>query len=160
MIRLIAALDEKLGIAKNGRMPWNIPEDEKYFTDHTKKFGGNVLTAGRTFREAYKSQPLKERKNYVYTRSNEPIDGGEVVNDLDEFLNNFSEHDLWVAGGGELFSQVIKKDFPIELYLTHIEGDFNCDTFFPKYEGFELKSNSQIHEQNGYKFYYAVYSNQ
>lgn len=160
MIRLIAAVDEKLGIAKNGLMPWNIPEDEKYFTDQTQRYGGYVLTAGKTFRDAYKSKPLNSRINYIYTRSSEPIDGATVVNDLEIFLKEFAEQDLWVAGGGELFQHVIQKSLPMELYLTHIKGDFNCDTFFPEYTGYKLVNRSDTQHQNGYEFYYAIYSNQ
>lgn len=160
MIRLIAAVDNKLGIAKNGEMPWNIPEDEHYFTEQTKKFGARVLTAGRTFREAYKSKPLKDRTNYIYTRSSDPIEGAVLVNDLNKFLAENTGQDLWVAGGGELFEQVIKKDMPLELYLTHIKGDFGCDTFFPCIDGFKLIQQSETHQQNGFKFYYAIYSNQ
>ena len=159
MIRLIAAVDDKLGIAKNGSMPWDIPEDEKYFSEETKKFGGRVLTAGKTFREAYKSKPLKNRKNFIYTRSQVSIEDAEVVNDLAEFLKEIS-NDIWVAGGGELFSQIISKKLPIELYITHIKGDFGCDTFFPEFNNFKLKSKSEILHQNGYEFYYAIYTNQ
>ena len=31
MISLIAAVDDKWGIGKNGALPWNEPEDLKYF---------------------------------------------------------------------------------------------------------------------------------
>lgn len=160
MIRLIAAVDEKLGIAKDGEMPWSIPEDEAYFTERTQKFGGRVLTAGKTFREAYKSQPLKNRTNYIYTRRSDPIEGATVINDLNKFLADNSSQDLWVAGGGELFTIVIQKNLPIELYLTHIKGDFDCDTFFPAYTGFKLVKKSDIQQQNGFEFYYAIYTNQ
>ena len=160
MIRLIAAVDENLGIAKNGSMPWNIPDDEKYFTDQTQKFGGHVLTAGKTFREAYNSKPLKNRINYIYTHRSEPIDGTVIVNDLEKFLRSFADQDLWIAGGGELFQQVIQKNLPMELYLTHIKGDFDCDTFFPEYNDFKLTKKSDEHHQNGFEFYYAIYTNQ
>lgn len=164
MIRLIAALDDKRGIAKNGAMPWNVSEDEQYFTEQTKKYGGHVLTGGRTWREAYKEKPLQDRINYVYTRNQTPINGVKVINDLDKFLVQNGEQDLWVAGGGELFAQMIDKDLPMELYLTHIKGDYQCDTFFPEYadeiRGFKLKSQSESRTQNGFEFYYAIYSNQ
>lgn len=160
MIRLIAAVDEKLGIAKNGLMPWNIPDDEKYFTDQTQRFGGRVLTAGKTFRDAYNSKPLKNRINYIYTRNHKPIENVVTVNDLGRFLASKTKHDLWIAGGGELFHQVIQKNLPTELYLTHIKGDFACDTFFPKYTGFKLVNKSNTHHQNGFEFYYAIYTNQ
>jgi dihydrofolate reductase len=155
MIRLLAAIDRANGLAKNLVMPWNIPEDEQYFTDETKKFGGNVLTGGKTFRETYHG-PLKDRQNYILTHSTEPIEGVSVVNDLNKFLNEFKD-DLWVAGGGEVFKLVMDAGRADELYLTHIDADFGCDTFFPDYEGFTLAKQSKPHEQNGFRFIYAVY---
>lgn len=155
MIRLIAALDRKKGIAKHGVMPWNIPDDEAYFTRMTKAFGGNVLSGGVTFREAYKSKPLEGRQNFILTHNPAPMEGVETVNDLDEFLSKFDQN-LWVAGGAKVFEQVI--DRADELYLTHIDADFGCDQFFPAYQtDFELIEETARREQNGFVFSYAIY---
>ena len=155
MIRLIVALDRNQGIAKHGFMPWNIPEDEAYFTNMTKTFGGNVLTGGVTFREAYSSKPLEGRRNFILTHETKPIDGAEVVNDLSGFINAFKE-DLWVAGGAKVFEEVMV--CADELYLTHIDADFGCDQHFPSFEeSFYLSEKTDYKEQNGFKYYYAVY---
>lgn len=157
MIRLIAAIDEKRGIAKNGAMPWSIPEDERYFTDQTKMYGGHVLSGAKTFWEAYKGKPLKGRHNYILTHDNTPIEGAILVHDLQAFLDTFKDKDLWVAGGAAVFKEVMDAGKADELYLTHIEGDFECDRFFPAYDGFRKKQESETREQNGYRFTYAVY---
>jgi dihydrofolate reductase len=155
MIRLIAALDNNKGIAKHGFMPWNIPEDEAYFTDMTKSLGGNVLTGGVTFREAYLSKPLVDRRNFIVTHDPTPIEGVEIVNNLDQFLKEFNQ-DLWVAGGSKVFGQVM--DRADELYLTHIDADFGCDQFFPDFENeFELAQKGETKQQNGFNYYFAVY---
>jgi dihydrofolate reductase len=154
MIRLIAAIDRKRGIAKNGIMPWNIPEDEQFFTDQTKSLGGNVLSGGTTFRDAYNSQPLAGRQNYILTRSTDPIEGATVVNNIEKFLNEFTD-DLWVAGGAKVFDEVIKLGKADELYLTLIDADFGCDTIFPEYDGFGLIDKGEDREQNGFHFKYA-----
>jgi dihydrofolate reductase len=156
MIRLIAAADRKSGVAKHGILPWYIPADEKYFTEQTKLFGGNVLTGGRTFRETYHG-PLTGRQNFILTRETEPIEGVSVVNDLLEFLKSF-KNDLWVAGGAAVFKQVIDAGYADELYLTHIDADFNCDQFFPAYQdSFKLAEQAESIEQNGFNFAYARY---
>jgi dihydrofolate reductase len=155
MIRLIVALDRKNGIAKHGYMPWYIPEDEAYFTEKTKTFGGNVLTGGVTFREAYLGKPLADRQNFILTRDTQNIDGVEVVNNLESFLDNFKE-DLWIAGGSKVFEQVMGK--ADELYLTHIDADFGCDQFFPEYgKDFELAQQTETREQNGFSYKYVIY---
>jgi len=161
MIRLIAAIDRKRGLAKHGILPWFIPEDEKYFTDQTKTHGGHVLTGGTTFRSTYKSRPLVDRRNYILTHHEEPIEGAELVRNLFKFLEDFQDKDLWIAGGAEVFEQVIQSGKADELYLTHIDADFRCDQFFPAYEGgFKLAEQSEPHEQNGFSFTYARYVKQ
>lgn len=158
MILLIAAIDIKLGIAKNGSMPWKLPEDERYFTRMTKTRGGNVLTGGVTFREAYRGRPLKGRHNFILTRDTVPIPGAEPVHDLGKFLDGFQDRDLWVAGGAEVFAKIMSAGLADELYLTHIDADFGCDQFFPEYErDFKLVEKSPPHEQNGLQFNYAKY---
>ncbi|HVV25715.1 MAG TPA: dihydrofolate reductase [Candidatus Saccharimonadales bacterium] len=157
MIRLIAAVDRKLGIAKGGIQPWYIPEDEHYFTDQTKKYGGAVLVGSTTFRTF--RAPLAERQNYVLTRDREPINGAEIVTDLEKFLKDFQDRDLWVVGGADVFAQVVQAGKADELYLTHIQANFGCNQFFPAYEqAFKLAEQSDLHEQNGFIFTFARYS--
>lgn len=156
MIRLIAAVDRKNGMAKHGGQPWYIPHDEKYFTEKTKGFGGETLIGSVTYRTF--QGPLKDRKNFVLTRDSAPIEGVELVHNLEEFLENHKDKDLWVVGGANVYKQVIDLGYADELYITHIDADFGCHQFFPDYkEAFELKEQSELHEENGFKFKYAVY---
>lgn len=158
MIRLIAAIDRKRGIAKGGRMPWRLPEDERYFTRMTKTHGGNVLSGGVTFREGYGGKPLTGRHNYILTRRPDPIPGATVVHDLPALLEEFKDKDLWVAGGSEVYAEIMKAGKADELYLTVIDADFDCDRFFPEYEqDFKLAEESPSREENGLKFRYARY---
>jgi dihydrofolate reductase len=158
MIRLIVAIDRQRGLAKHGILPWYIPEDEQYFTDQTKTHGGHVLTGGTTFRKTYKGRPLADRKNYILTHKDEPIKGVEVVHDLTKFLKDSRTKDLWVAGGAEVFAQIMQAGKADELYITHIDADFRCDQFFPDYEkDFKLAKQTEPHHQNGFTFTYAQY---
>lgn len=159
MIRFIAAIDRKRGIAKHGGMPWSIPEDEKYFTDMTKTLGGNVLTGGKTFRDTYKGKPLADRQNYILTRQDTSIENVVIVHDLSKLLDEFIDKDLWVSGGAEVFKEIMDAGKADELYLTHIDADFGCDQFLPEYEaGFKKVEESEVREQNGFRFTYAKYT--
>jgi dihydrofolate reductase len=159
MIRLIVAIDLKRGLARHGIMPWKIPEDEAYFTEQTKTHGGKVLTGGKTFRDTYKHGPLAGRTNYVLTRNKQPIKGVELVHDLNAWLDSKANEDIWVAGGADVFQQIIDAGKADELYITHIDADFGCDQFFPDYQAkFRLVKQSSVHSQNGFNFTYAVYA--
>ena len=153
MIRLIAAIDRQCGIGKHGGQPWHIPDDEVYFTEQTKSHGGNILVGSTTFR-TFKS-PLPDRQNYLLTSQKEPVDGMELVHNLEKYLADYQDQDLWVIGGANVFAQVMELGRADELYLTRIEADFGCQQFFPDYEAdFELAGQSELHEQNGFIFSY------
>ena len=158
MIRLIVAIDRKQGIAKQGIQPWHIPDDVDYFNEHTKSKGGDVLIGSVTFKTF--KEPLADRQNYVLTRDKEPIEGVELVHDLKSFLQDYGEKDLWVAGGANVFSQVIDLGFADELYITKIEADFGCNQFFPEIDDnrFTLSEQSELHEQNGFIYRYSIYT--
>ena len=159
MIRLIVAYDRKRGIAKKGIMPWNIPDDEAYFTAKTKSGGGETLTGSTTYK-TFKG-PLVERKNYVLTSEKTPIEGVELVHNLEKFLKLYTGtgRDLWVVGGANVFAQVLEAGFADEVYATAIEADFGCNQFFPAlHESFQLVSQSDLHEQNGFIYTYEVYA--
>lgn len=154
MIRFIVALDRSLGMAKNWVQPWFVPDDEKYFLEQTKQYGGEVLMGSRTYEVI--GHPLKDRHNYIVTRDAVMVPGAEVVNDLDSFMQNW-KRDLWVIGGGSIFSQTLK--YADELYVTHIDAEFKCDVFFPKFDdSFMPLDEGELKEQNGFIYRFAVYT--
>lgn len=151
MIRAIAAIDEKRGIAAKGKIPWDIPTDVQYFREQT--LGGIVLMGRETY-EQFKG-PLPNRRNVVASRSLQTVrEGFELTNNAHAFLQN--ERDVWVIGGAGLYEALL--DDCDELYITHINGDYNCDRFFPSINiKYILNSSSITHKQNGYTFTFAVY---
>lgn len=159
MIRMIAAIDRKLGLAKQGIQPWFIPADQKRFYDQTLLHGGNILVGGITFHSIFNNRPLPKRQNFVLTREKAPIEGVELVHDLENFLRDWQDKDLWIIGGANVFAQIMEQGEADELCLTHIEADFGCNQFFPSFKDtFKLAEQSDLHEQNGFIFSYARYS--
>lgn len=159
MIRLIVAMDNKRGIAKHGFQPWYIPDDDAYFIAQSKSHGGNVLVGGTTFRDSFKNKPLVERTTYLLTRNELSIDDVELVHDLNTWLEDLGDKDVWIAGGSSVYQQVIDAGKADELYITQIDADFGCDQFFPEYEEkFRLNSQSEPHTQNGFHFTYNYYT--
>ena len=157
MIRLIAAIDRKQGIAKHGFQPWSIPADEQYFADQTKSQGAEILMGSTTFKVI--GAALPDRQNYVLSHDKTPLEGATVINDLHAFLTSYTDKDLWVIGGANVYSQVIETGLADELYLTEIEADFGCDQFFPKFDPeYTVEQQSELHEQNGFIFRYKVYA--
>jgi dihydrofolate reductase len=158
MIRIIATVDRKLGLAKQGFQPWYIPEDVENFDQQTRLYGGNVLIGSTTFKTQYNQQPLEERQTYVLSHDKTPIEGVEVVNDLENFLKDWHDTDLWIIGGSNVFSQVIEQGQAGELCLTQIQADFGCNQYLANFsDKFVLVQQSELHEQNGFIFSFSVY---
>ena len=73
MNNLIVAVDENYGIGKSNSIPWDIPEDLKYFKDITTYNENdkniNVVIMGRKTWESIpiKFRPLRDRVNIIVT---------------------------------------------------------------------------------------------
>lgn len=137
MIRAIAAIDDKLGIATDTGIPWHIQADSDYFRATTKS--GKILMGYATYREF--AQPLPDRPNYVATNHATTLrDGFLIADDVDAFLKGGDASDIWVIGGATLFASTL--DSLQELYLTRVSGDFHCTKFFPAFEpAFHLETD-------------------
>jgi dihydrofolate reductase len=149
MIRAIAAIDSKRGLATDTGIPWNLPTDRTYVREKTK--GSNMLMGYNTYLEF--TRPLPERRWYVLHEPTEPLrEGFESVTDLGSFMEHPPEN-LWLFGGAGVFAQTI--DYADELWLTRIEGDFDCTKFFPEFEDkFELAEQGDPQTENGITYHY------
>ncbi len=152
MIRFIAAIDEKYGLADDNGIPWDLPTDKKYF--RSKTIHGIVIMGAGWYAE--QKLPLPERGNIVASATLKSVRPGfELIVDARKFLKNTKE-DIWVGGGAGLFASTL--DLADELYITRVEGDFNCTKFFPAFEDkFELFQKSDTQQENGIKFHYEIW---
>ncbi len=140
---LVVAHDDKYGIGKDGTIPWDCPRDRKFFIDETA--GSTVIMGRKTyFSIPEKHRPLKGRTNIVISRQYKDIEGVVVVNSFKKALmeayarrGNLSSItnsvDTYVIGGEQIYrialgrySYLCKGE-----YITHIKGDYECDTFYP-----------------------------
>lgn len=155
MIRFIAALDSKQGIANEQGIPWQgkIPSDVKQF--RYKTIHGNLMMGAGWYKE--QQQPLPERRNLVATTSEETLRPGfEKVTDARAYLISTKE-DIWVGGGAALFASTL--DLADELYLTQLQGDWQCTKFFPPFKDkFELVKESDPITENGITYTFQVWN--
>jgi dihydrofolate reductase len=155
MIRAIAAIDSKRGIANDQGIPWQgkVPSDTAWFREKTMS-GGIILMGYGTYSEF--ASPLHSRQNYVATHRPEPLrDGFTKVAQARRFLQEATD-DVWNIGGAKLFQETL--DLNDELYLTKLQDDFGCTKFFPVYEElFELASESEPVTENNITFTFCIY---
>jgi dihydrofolate reductase len=130
----VVAMDEKNGIGKNGQIPWDLPQDRRRFMRETK--GHPVIMGRKTYFESIpiEHRPLKGRSNIVMSRSPElMIQGCRVAHSIEEALElarGFDDQRIAIIGGVEVYMEA----FAVTdlLYLTRVQGDFNCDAVLPQ----------------------------
>lgn len=154
MIRFIAALDNKNGIADEHGIPWQglLPGDVSYFRRHT--LNTDLLMGYGAYRELAK--PLPNRRNYIATVRHKNLRPGfERIDNVRSFLAR-AHKDIWVGGGADIFANTI--DLADELYLTRIDKDFNCTKFFPPFEQhFTCVNQSSDRTENGVTYHFEVW---
>ena len=163
---IIAAVDDKGGLAKNGQMPWQLPSELKYFKAITIGTGHNAIIMGRKTWQALpeKNKPLKNRLNVILSRQDNLSLPKRVIqfSSLDQALNTLKQKNLdriFVIGGGEVFKEAVNHKSCSNIYLTKISQNFNCDIFMPKIDkNFTLEKQSQLVEENGLSYCFLTFT--
>jgi dihydrofolate reductase/thymidylate synthase len=139
---IVVAADSKFGIGKDGGLPWNLPSDLKHFKKVTTANAAiNTVIMGRKTWDSLplKYRPLPGRLNIVISRQQDlalPA-GVKYAKSLEHALGlvNDEAGEIFVIGGGQIFTEAMASPLCQRLYLTHVENDFSCDTFLPKIPG-------------------------
>lgn len=160
MISLIVAHDNSRVIGLNGDMPWgsSIKSDLKWFRSHT--LNKTVLMGRLTFDSI--GGGLPKRTNVILTK-NESIKvyhrfhNYHVVHSVEDFINRWvhDNEEVFVIGGATLYEQFLP--YVDRLYITHIDAEFEGDTYFPEYD---LNNYNIIFEEfvfDQYPLKFAIY---
>ncbi|MBL4574584.1 MAG: dihydrofolate reductase [Opitutaceae bacterium] len=154
IISQIAALGRGRVIGKNGKVPWDIPEDWQYFLDTIE---GNPILMGHKTWDALK-RPLSVSWQGVVTHSQSfdpenAVTFASVSKGLCALREQGGE-EVFVIGGGELYRQAIP--FTHRLYLTLIDEEFEGDVFFPQWGEFSRVVSEKKSSGNGYDYTFFV----
>lgn len=142
---IIVAVDEKYGIGKNGGIPWRNKDDLNLFRQITTADGYNAVIVGRKTYESFPTRPLPNRKNIVV--SSHPIDGVITSTSLWEALKLAVDSKVvYIIGGQRLYEEAIRKYAYLcdKIIVSHIPGNYDCDTFFPYLEAKQLVGVSEM----------------
>jgi|SRR5690606_3790249 dihydrofolate reductase len=134
-LALIVAMARNRVIGRDNAMPWQQPDDLRYFKRMT--LGKPVIMGRKTF--ASIGRPLPGRSNIVVTRNTSfAAEGIHVVHSLDaaialgqRLLAELGQEDgeLMLVGGAELYAQGLP--LASRLYLTELHGEPEGDARFP-----------------------------
>jgi len=126
-LALIAALDRRRAIGRQGGLPWHLPDDLRRFKALT--LGKPVLMGRRTAESIGRALP--GRRNLVLTHAaSAPFAGQEAVASLEVAIALAGPLPLMVIGGGEVYALALPQ--ADALHLTRVDDDCrDADAFFP-----------------------------
>lgn len=130
LISIIVAMDKNRLIGRNGRLPWRLPDDMKWFREQT--MGKPVIMGRKTFESIPdRFRPLPGRHNIVLTRQRDyKAEGVTVFHTIKAALAAAGSVDeIVVIGGADLYGQLLPQTK--RLYLTLIDAEFTGDAYFP-----------------------------
>ena len=130
-MKAIAAMASNRVIGRDGKLPWHLPEDLKWFKKTT--LDHPILMGRKTF----ESLPglLPRRRHIVLSKSLETApEGAELIHSIEELstLPDLEETDVFLVGGARLYEQFLPRCS--ELYLSFVFEAHEGDTFFPPFE--------------------------
>ena len=154
-IILIAAVDKNLAIGKDGKIPWEVKEDLKFFRENTED---SAIIMGRATFDSI-GRPLPKRKNIVMTRTFKGREGVIEVNsskDALEQAKSYSEK-INIIGGEYIYKEFLP--FATKLLITEIDIEvISPDTFFPEWDINQWKEISRKQSsENGLNFSFVEY---
>ena len=135
------AMSENRCIGKENKIPWYVPNDFKWFKEFTM---GNTLIVGKN---TFDTLPLlknreclvlvKEDKIMVampnqYLVNNNSMTGKLITMSELESYSEFRKDYLIVAGGAKTYVKLLP--YIKEFYVTHVNGNYDGDTFMPEFE--------------------------
>ncbi|KAK6151738.1 hypothetical protein DH2020_014373 [Rehmannia glutinosa] len=146
--QVVVAATPDMGIGKDGKLPWKLPGDLKFFkeitattSDPNKK---NVVMMGRKTWESIPPQfrPLPGRLNVILTRSGSSdvpaADNVIFCGSLPAALKllaepsySFSIEKVFLIGGGQILREALNAPECDAIHITEIKTSIDCDTFIP-----------------------------
>jgi dihydrofolate reductase len=153
-LNMIVAHDKNHGIGYENKIPWRIIEDLKHF--RTTTFFSIVVMGRKTYESIPAGKkPLDNRINIVLTNYPEKYKSeSNLIYCKQESLKFYidlyhkisSMKKVFFIGGSEIYKKYIKD--VKNLYVSYVDKEYKCDTYFPKYdEQFLLKTYNTIYSK-------------
>ncbi len=134
-MKAIIAMSKNRCIGIDGKIPWHIPNDFRWFKEFTT---GKKLIVGKN---TFDTLPmLKNREILVLTRKVDELSHihnqylinkndltGKIINDVSDL-----DPETIVAGGAKTYVKLLP--YIKEFYVTHVNGSYDGDTFMPPFE--------------------------
>lgn len=144
-ITVLAAIAKNRVIGRNGRIPWDLPQDRAHFRELTM---GNVIVMGRrTFDEI--GHPLFGRSTYLLSSTKRiEEENCHTASSLAEVLRREPGRDIFICGGAFLYQEALP--LADRLCLTELSWEVEGDIFFPEFDRREFRVTERREVETAY----------
>ena len=133
-LKLLACVDAKGGLGKDGELLFHLGEDMAFFRRQT--WGRPVIMGRRTMDSIGK--PLEGRRNLVLSRRCPPRKGFELCPSMEELWQALEgQREACVIGGGEIYRELLP--YCREAFITRVAAQREADAFLPELSDFSLR---------------------
>ena len=169
-MNIIVAICKNRGIGFQNKLPWNLKLDMEYFKKLTIGNGNNAVIMGKNTWLSIPNRPLEKRDNIILTNSmtnairspNTYVIGNSTKSEIntEEWIKQFHYDTVWIIGGESVYNNFIENDLVKRIYLTEINKEYECDTFFPYLpEKYKIVSCSEDIKEKGVTYNWKIYQN-
>jgi len=131
-MNIVVAINNKNGIGYNNVIPWKCKEDLLFLRDLIKN---NIIIMGRKTLDSI-GHPLLHCDNIILSSqkrlSYKNIELTDNINDaiyLARKIKSISDKKIFILGGSQIYEEFLLHCDGA--YITRIDDDSECDTFFP-----------------------------
>ena len=186
MLSLIVAHDTKFGIGKQNLLPWRLTKEMinfktiTLFSPPNRKVMNAVIMGRKTWESIPdRFRPLSDRINVVLTKKENYFSEGcpahtyatssmdlaiDYIKDYSQKLLSVELGEIFIIGGNSLYQEALGRTDLINMHITEIYDNFECDTFFSDkkqfnelLKDFHLQKCSSFQEEKGTHFRYFKY---
>ena len=132
-LNLIVACAENRVMGRDGKLPWRIPEDSKFFNDET---AGQIVVLGRICYETWPRVSLDGRRAVVISRNKALAkENTWVAGSLEEALTiaETLPGEIYITGGEKIFEEALLLKRPLRLHLTLVHAEVPGDRYMPEW---------------------------
>lgn len=152
-MNIIASVDKRWAIGKNGKLLVSIPEDMQLFRQETR---GKVVIMGRKTLESLPAgEPLYERKNIVLTKDKAyKKDNTSICHSIEEVLEEVKQYkseDVYVIGGGSVYEQFLP--YCNVAHITKVDYVYDADCYMPD---LDLDQKWSVVQRSDEKTYFNI----
>jgi len=153
----ILAVDNDYGIGKNNSIPWHSKEDLMFFK---MKTDNNVVIMGKN---TWNSLDLKVQKTFCNTRICIVLSANEsdinyisfhnfiTCNTINQAIlyakNNHNTKEIFFMGGEQVYKDSYNCGLLQNIYITNIQGNYNCDVHVKFFANLEHSPKWYISER-------------